>query len=185
MLYSEYETTLVVRPDVSGDAVEGTLDKVRDAISKTGGKLLAINHWGKKKLAYEIKKQSRGIYVHTHYLGGGELVAEIERNLRISDSVLRYLTVNLAVNIEAGEREAQEYVPPKYDEVVAEPVDDEEIAAADADDDGDDDDAPVAEAAADESAEVAGDEAGEDDNAADEAVDEADAGDSDDAKEEE
>ena len=89
MHLTEYETTVVVRPDIGGDAIEATLDRVREAVRGRGGKLIAINHWGKKRLAYPIKKHSRGVYVHAQYLGKADLVAEVERNLRISDTVLR------------------------------------------------------------------------------------------------
>jgi small subunit ribosomal protein S6 len=115
MHLTEYETTVVIRPDIGGDVVEGTLDKVREVVRNGGGKLVAINHWGKKKLAYEIEKHARGIYVHTHYLGGNQLVTELERNLRISDNVLRFLTVRLAEGVSAEEREEQAYVRPQYE----------------------------------------------------------------------
>lgn len=115
MHLTEYETTVVIRPDIGGDAVETTLDRFRDVVKNSGGKLVAINHWGKKKLAYEIEKHTRGIYVHTHYLGGNTLVAELERNMRISDNVLRFLTVRLAENVGADEREEKAYVRPQYE----------------------------------------------------------------------
>ena len=115
MHLTEYETTLVIRPDIGGDAVETTLDKVREVVKNGGGKLVAISHWGKKKLAYEIEKHARGIYVHTHFLGGNQLVTELERNLRISDNVLRFLTVRMAEGIAAEEREEQAYVRPQYE----------------------------------------------------------------------
>ena len=112
-MMTEYETTVVLRPDVGGDAIEATLDKVRGAVAN-GGKLLAINHWGKKRLAYEIAKQSRGVYVHTQYLGGGDMVAEIERNLRLSESVLRFLTVKVQDAVDPASRESKDYVKPEY-----------------------------------------------------------------------
>ncbi len=116
MLMTEYETTMVVRPDIAGDAIEATLDRVREVVKTKGGKLLAIDHWGKKRLAYPIKKQSRGIYVHAVYLGVGDLVAEIERNLRISDKILRFLTVKVQDSVDPATREEKEYDTPKYDE---------------------------------------------------------------------
>ena len=128
MNLTEYETTVVMRPDLGGDAVETTLDRVREVLQTGGGKLLAINHWGKKRLAYPIAKQSRGIYVHTHFLGGSGLVAELERNLRISDNVLRYMTVQLAKDIDPAERQTQEYVRPQYD--AEEPSMDEETSVS-------------------------------------------------------
>jgi len=115
MHLTEYETTVVMRPDLGGDAIEAALDRVRDVVRTGGGKLLGIDHWGKRKLAYPVAKQARGIYVHTHYLGGSGLVAELERNLRISDSVLRYLTVRLATDVDPSAREEKAYVAPQYD----------------------------------------------------------------------
>ena len=114
MLMTEYETTLVIRPDLSGDMVENTLDRVRDVVNNDG-KLLEITHWGKRKLAYEVARHSRGIYVHTHYLGSSNLVAELERNLRISDNVLRFLTVRLEAGVNPDNRQIEEYVRPEYD----------------------------------------------------------------------
>jgi small subunit ribosomal protein S6 len=117
MQMTEYETTVVVRADISGDTVETMLDKVREVVRLQGGKMLAINHWGKRKLAYEIEKQTRGIYVNAHYLGANNLVAELERNLRISDIVLRYLTIRMAEKVSPQDRQEKEYVKPHYDSV--------------------------------------------------------------------
>ena len=128
MLMTEYETTMVMRPDLGGDAIEGTLDRVREVVKTQGGKLLAINHWGKKKLAFDIKKQSRGIYVHAQYLGQKGLVAELERNLRITDHVLRYETIRVARDVDPASREEKAYVKPVYG--VEEPAEREETQAA-------------------------------------------------------
>lgn len=115
MTLTEYETTVIIRPDIGGDAVETTLDRMRDVVRNNGGKLLAITHWGKKKLTYEIEKHARGIYVHTHYLGKSTLVGELERNLRITDNILRFLTVRLARHVAADERQEKPYEKPQYD----------------------------------------------------------------------
>lgn len=117
MLMTEYETTVVVRPDVNGQQVEAALERVRDVIGKQGGKLLEIDHWGKKKLAYPMKNHPRGIFVRTHYLGLGGLVGELERNLRLNENVLRFMTIKLEERVEADARDQKEYVPPSYDEV--------------------------------------------------------------------
>ncbi len=127
MLMTEYETTMVMRPDLSGEAIESTLDRVREVVKAQGGMLVAIDHWGKKKLAYEIKKQARGIYVHAHYLGRQGLVAEIERNLRISDHILRYETIRMAKDVDPVTREEKAYVRPQYDAVLATGDEDEAV----------------------------------------------------------
>ena len=116
MTMTEYETTVIIRPDIGGDAVEGTLDRMRDVIKSRGGKLLAIDHWGKRKLAYEIAKHARGVFVHTHFLGGNTLVQELERNMRINENVLRFMTIRLAQEVEAEAREEKAYERPAYDQ---------------------------------------------------------------------
>jgi len=142
MNLTEYETTVVMRPELGGDAVETTLDRIREVLQTGGGKLIAINHWGKKRLAYPIAKQTRGIYVHTQFLGATGLVAELERNLRISDNVLRYMTIQVAKDIDPNDRQTQEYVRPQYDAIAAEPPAEEEPLEVGRrhDRDGDDDD---------------------------------------------
>ncbi len=148
MQLSEYETTVVVRPDVSGDAIEATLDRVREVVSKGGGKLIAINHWGKKKLAYPIKKHGRGVYVHTNFLGGRDLVAEVERNLRISDTVLRFLTVKLAEGVDPQLKQTQQYVRPAYDAADEPAEEGEALAAPETTEDAEPDSEPSEEPAA-------------------------------------
>ncbi len=109
MLMTEYETTLIFRPDLSSQNIDDTLGHLRNVVGQKGGKFLEINHWGKKKLAYDIQKFSRGIYVHTMFLGKNDLVAELERNLRISDKVLRFLTVKTAVDVDPASRQEKAY----------------------------------------------------------------------------
>jgi small subunit ribosomal protein S6 len=114
MLMNHYETTVVLKPDVGGDTIEAALDRVRDVVTNQGGTLLEIDHWGKKRLAYEIQKHTRGIYVHTQFLGKGPLVAELERNLRINHNILRFLTIKTKAGVNPAEAEVKEYVKPEY-----------------------------------------------------------------------
>ena len=114
MLMNHYETTVVLKPDVGGDTIEAALDRVRDVVTSQGGTLLEIDHWGKKRLAYEIQKHTRGIYVHTQFLGKGPMVAELERNLRINNNILRFLTIKTKAGVNPAEAEVKEYVKPEY-----------------------------------------------------------------------
>jgi small subunit ribosomal protein S6 len=113
-LLTEYETTVIFRPDLGGASIEKSIDRIRSVVGE-GGKLLGINHWGQKRLAYDIKKHRRGIYVHTQYLGKGAIVSEIERGLRLSEDVLRFLTIKLDEDLALDSRESQEYVAPDYE----------------------------------------------------------------------
>jgi small subunit ribosomal protein S6 len=121
----EYETIFLVKPDLTDDSVDKVKDRVRGIVTREGGKMIRFTVWGKKKTMYPIAKQPRAIYVHTHYLGGSSLVAEIERNLRNYDEVARYLSVKIADDIDPQSRETLEDVKMAGD------VDDAKPAGAD------------------------------------------------------
>jgi len=90
-----YETIVIVDPDL-GEEQRGTVfDKIRELIPHMGGLLVEFDEWGGRKLAYEIKKKQRGYYVRINYCGGGDLVSEMERQFRIDDRVMKYMTVLL------------------------------------------------------------------------------------------
>ncbi len=96
----EYETIYILRPDVDNDGAEAIVTRLRDVIDRLGGKLTKLDNWGKRRLAYAIQKNSRGIFVYLKYVGFGDLVAEIERNLRLLDQVVRFQTVLLREDID-------------------------------------------------------------------------------------
>jgi small subunit ribosomal protein S6 len=92
----EYETIYVLRPDAGREASESISGRVLDVISKQRGALTKVENWGYRKLAYPVKKHARGVYVYLKYTGDGVLVAELERNLRIQDAVLKFQTVKIS-----------------------------------------------------------------------------------------
>lgn len=106
----KYETVFISDPDLKDQARSNLFDKVRNIIAKENGILLDFDEWGNKKLAYEIKKKLRGHYVCVTYGGTGELVKELERNFRLSDDVLKFMTLLLSdnVTVEQLEKEARE-----------------------------------------------------------------------------
>ena len=89
----EYETIFILRPDTPQDGILGVNSRIKGIIEQMQGKLLKLDNWGKRKLAYEVRKQLKGIYLYWRYLGTSGVVEEIERNLRMLDSVVRYYTV--------------------------------------------------------------------------------------------
>lgn len=91
-----YETTYITRPDVSEDAQKTFLEKLKGIVAAHGGQILATEDWGKRRLAYPIQKESRGYYTYLLFTGNNSLVAELERNMRINETVLRFLSVKLA-----------------------------------------------------------------------------------------
>ena len=100
----EYETIFLVRPDLAEDLVEKVVERMRGVVHRDGGKVIKVVNMGKKKTAFEVKKHPRAIFVQFHYLGDSKQVAEFERNLRMTDDVLKYQSVKLAENIDPTAR---------------------------------------------------------------------------------
>ena len=96
----EYETIYVLRFDVDAETAERVQARVSDAVDREHGKLVKVETWGRRRLAYPIKKHRRGVYVYLKYVGAGGLVAEIERNLKLQDSVVKYMTVQTAEDVD-------------------------------------------------------------------------------------
>jgi len=99
----EYETIYVMRPTVHPDEADRIAGRLKDVIEGRDGKLLRVDNWGRRKLAYPIAKATRGVFVYLRYAGFGDLVAELERNLRLVDDVVRYLTVQTKEEVSLSE----------------------------------------------------------------------------------
>ncbi|MCE5242781.1 MAG: 30S ribosomal protein S6 [Syntrophobacteraceae bacterium] len=91
----KYETFFIVDPDLSDEVNAAVDEKIKGVVGSNGGAVISYLPWGKKKLAYPVKKRSRGLYVLMEYSGGPELVAELERNMRLDERVLKFITVKL------------------------------------------------------------------------------------------
>lgn len=89
----EYETIYVLRSDVDPDTADRIANRIAEVIDREGGKLVKVEIWGRRRLAYPVNKQTRGVYYYIKYLGQGGLVAELERNLRMIDTVVKFQTV--------------------------------------------------------------------------------------------
>jgi small subunit ribosomal protein S6 len=98
----EYETIYVLRPDVARESQERIAQRMGEAVAREGGKLTTIENWGRRQLAYAVKKAKRGVYVYVKYIGGGAAVSEVERNLRMLDDVLKYQTVQVRDDVDAS-----------------------------------------------------------------------------------
>ncbi|MGZ3418848.1 MAG: 30S ribosomal protein S6 [Polyangiales bacterium] len=97
----EYETIYVLRPDVDADGADRVAQRVSEVVDREKGRLVKFEAWGRRKLAYEVNKQRKGVYVYVKYLGKGGLVHELERNLRLQDVVLKHLTVQVRDDVDA------------------------------------------------------------------------------------
>lgn len=91
-----YETTFITRVDLSDDALKALKDRLAAVVKSFNGELVYEEDWGKRKFAFPIEKETRGQYTYMVYTGKGDVVAELERNLRLHESTLRFMTVNLS-----------------------------------------------------------------------------------------
>jgi len=90
----DYELTVLIHPDLETD-LETPLGKVRDIVTKAGGKIIKEDNWGKKKLAYRIKKEDFAVYVYLEVQLPADAPLKISNTLNITDEVLRYLLVTV------------------------------------------------------------------------------------------
>ena len=92
-----YETMYILRPDIGEEAVDEEIAKYQGILQDGGSDILETQHRGKRRLAYEIQKNREGVYIQMNYQGPGKVVAVMERAMRLSENVLRYLTVKQPV----------------------------------------------------------------------------------------
>ena len=99
----EYETIYILRSDVDADTADKVQGRVAEVVGRDNGKLVKVESWGRRKLAYPVAKQKKGVYVYVKYIGRGGLVQELERNLKLQDTVLKFQTVltNEEVDVDA------------------------------------------------------------------------------------
>jgi len=113
----KYETIYILQPELNEDEIQSVADRVQDVIASYGGVFQRLEDWGIRKLAYPINKCSRGRYLYLRYDGGRELIAELERRLRLDEKVLRYQSVNIT---DQPEKQAPEKKAPETGSEVAE-----------------------------------------------------------------
>ncbi len=89
---NKYESVVIINPSVDEDKVKELSQKFTDMINNDG-KVEKVEELGKKKLAYEVKKNKEGYYVVIYFEANPELIAELERNYRIMDEVIKFITI--------------------------------------------------------------------------------------------
>jgi small subunit ribosomal protein S6 len=100
----EYETIYILRPNTPNEGVAEVNTRIKGIIEGMGGKIIKVDNWGKRRLAYEVAKERKGIYLYWQYLATPGVVEETERNLRMLDAVIRYLSVKVDENIDITAR---------------------------------------------------------------------------------
>lgn len=103
----EYETIYILRPNTPNEGVAEVNSRIKGVIEGMGGKVIKVDNWGKRRLAYEVAKERKGIYLYWQYLAQPGVVEETERNLRMLDSVIRYLTVKVDEDVDVTARPSE------------------------------------------------------------------------------
>jgi len=91
-----YETIFIVHPELTEEDTTAVVDKFRGILEDGGGFLVKEDHWGRRRLAYTVKKLNKGYFVLFEYGADSSAVAEMERNFKIDEQVIRYLTVKVS-----------------------------------------------------------------------------------------
>lgn len=96
-MLENYEMMYILRPDLGEEPVDQAIAKYQNLLNEQGAEEIEIQHRGKRRLAYEIQRQREGIYIQMNYKAPGSHVAPLERAMRLSEDVIRYLTLKQEV----------------------------------------------------------------------------------------
>ncbi|NLW16416.1 MAG: 30S ribosomal protein S6 [Firmicutes bacterium] len=89
----QYETMFIMKPEFDKEQAQAVVDRYVDIIKNNGGTVDKVSDWGKRRLAYEVKKYREGIYALINFQSEPAVAAELERNFKISEDVIRYLII--------------------------------------------------------------------------------------------
>lgn len=105
-----YETLFIVQVDLPIDEINSIIERYRAIVTALKGTIVKVEKWGKRRLAYEIKKQSNGYYVLIDFAGNSTIIDELERNFKIDDKILKFMTIMKDGNVDLAtiEKERQE-----------------------------------------------------------------------------
>ncbi len=97
-----YESVIILDPEIPDDEIQGFTEKFTSLIKTSGGEIIKIEDWGAKKLAYPVKKRDKGRYLLLDFVGLPALIAELERQFKITEEVMKFLSVKVADEVDLG-----------------------------------------------------------------------------------
>jgi len=116
-----YENIFILSPDLDDNTVEGVVERVKNVVVKSGGEILKTENWGRKKLAYNLKKQNKGVYIFLIFKAPSPAVYELEIFFKVLEPLLKFMVVKLKKKqIDAvlsslavsGEQQARDHAAP-------------------------------------------------------------------------
>jgi small subunit ribosomal protein S6 len=99
-----YEIMFIVRPDVTDEDIDKLITQMEAVVGGAGGKMEKVEKLGRRRLAYRVRKQREGFYVLFRLQGNGDTVKEFERRLKVTDAVIKFLTVRTDEDLERAEK---------------------------------------------------------------------------------
>lgn len=103
----EYESVIIIKPDTPKPEILQLITRMQGVFGERGGKLLKVDSWGMRVLAYPVKKNRKGIYLYWRYLGGSEMVQEFERLLGLASEVVRFYTTRVDDDVDPDARPSE------------------------------------------------------------------------------
>ena len=122
MADSRYESTIIIKGSLQDPEIDPVITKVQDFITKNGGTVIEMEHWGRRKLAYEIVRETQGFYVSAHFTAPGAVIQKLERMYHLDDNIIRWLTLShpeADVIARAAMKKRTEEVTPKREAAFA------------------------------------------------------------------
>jgi small subunit ribosomal protein S6 len=104
----DYELGVILSPEASEEETRAIMDRVEQVIANHGGQIVRVNQWGRRRLAYPIQRHRDGIYVFIDMILTPETVSELERTLKVSETVLRHMVKKRDPKVAQKEREERE-----------------------------------------------------------------------------
>ena len=109
-----YETIFIVKPSLTDEEIAKVIEKIKGIIQRGAGEVVVLENWGKKKLAYEVRKEKKGTYIIAHFKGSGTTVSELERNYRLDESIIKFITIKIEPEKLGKTQPAREEKPFSY-----------------------------------------------------------------------
>ena len=106
-LAREYETIYLLKAETPDDQVEEIKERLRGVVSREGGKVIRFTNQGKRKTAFPVAKNAKALFMHCLYVGKPGLVGELERNLKMIDSVTKFQSVKIAEDVDFDARQVE------------------------------------------------------------------------------
>ncbi|WP_455377699.1 30S ribosomal protein S6 [Petrachloros mirabilis] len=108
-----YESLFIIRPSITDEETNALIEKMKAVAEKTGAQFLKAENWGRKKLAYEVRRERKGTYVYFYFKAPNNTVSELERAYRLEDNIIKFLSVHLEKELmarRAAEAPSEEFL---------------------------------------------------------------------------